>query len=407
MKIKDFLESKSWEKAAKEAKPGTPEWFEVFFTLPMTNTKKGNDKKLLNKIRKKNLKENISLDDIASEAYLRFIEYYNEYAVSHFLDEIAEEKYEEITEDMYENSPVVNGNDFSSIEEFDNYKKSIEKFLDRPLFDKDLLELSDIKNFEDLKWLSSKYNKNEKNDSIYGNIELNITDEYEDEDDYEDSYINYGFEFNKKNILDKLEKYLFEDYKPKNIKDALTYEYSHHIRYFAFLAILDTIKIKYFSPFTFGSQYIFIDLKKDTDDEEQIKIRFSDHCNQSVFHRDADFNSCEEDGHDDSTAAIEFILQNINDATLIESLKTWFSKKAKMGDWVDISRKVDGKHPPCGASADTGLRKKDHKKAYPKCVPAKKAATMTKKEKESAVRRKRAAERKNKSKTPEFVRTKI
>lgn len=62
-------------------------------------------------------------------------------------------------------------------------------------------------------------------------------------------------------------------------------------------------------------------------------------------------------------------------------LGKWFRQ-----DWVDISRtNKDGSHPPCGAN--TG-------EAYAKCVPARKAASMTKKEKESAVRRKRRAQRK-------------
>ena len=64
-----------------------------------------------------------------------------------------------------------------------------------------------------------------------------------------------------------------------------------------------------------------------------------------------------------------------------EDLNKWFKEK-----WVNIGKKVDGKHPPCGTSGK--------KKGYAKCVPAAKAAGMTKKEKESATRRKRAAQNK-------------
>jgi hypothetical protein len=64
-----------------------------------------------------------------------------------------------------------------------------------------------------------------------------------------------------------------------------------------------------------------------------------------------------------------------------EDLKNWFKKK-----WVNIGKKVGGKHPPCGTSGE--------KKGYAKCVPASKAASMSKKEKESATRRKRAAQNK-------------
>jgi len=85
-----------------------------------------------------------------------------------------------------------------------------------------------------------------------------------------------------------------------------------------------------------------------------------------------------------------------------EDLNKWFKEK-----WVNIGKKVDGKHPPCGTSGE--------KKGYAKCVPAAKAAGMSKKEKESATRRKRAAQNdagrggKNSSgqgKTPIYVSTK-
>lgn len=81
-------------------------------------------------------------------------------------------------------------------------------------------------------------------------------------------------------------------------------------------------------------------------------------------------------------------------------LGKWFKEK-----WVDLSRKKKGGgHPACGASAGKGVRKKSKSKKYPKCVPAKKAASMSKKEKASAVRRKRAAG--NKGKKPNWVSTK-
>ena len=85
-----------------------------------------------------------------------------------------------------------------------------------------------------------------------------------------------------------------------------------------------------------------------------------------------------------------------------EDLNKWFKEK-----WVNIGKKVDGKHPPCGTSGD--------KSGYAKCVPAAKAAGMSKKEKESATRRKRAAQNaagrggsdsKGQGKTPIYVSTK-
>ena len=72
-------------------------------------------------------------------------------------------------------------------------------------------------------------------------------------------------------------------------------------------------------------------------------------------------------------------------------LRTWFKER-----WVDISRKKQGGgHPPCGRDdADKG--------AYPKCVPAAKARTLSKTQKKSAVKRKRAGGQ-GKGKTPKFT----
>ena len=65
-----------------------------------------------------------------------------------------------------------------------------------------------------------------------------------------------------------------------------------------------------------------------------------------------------------------------------EDLDKWFKEK-----WVNIAKtNPDGSHPPCGTSGD--------KEGYAKCVPKSRADKMTKKEKESAVRRKRDAQNK-------------
>ena len=56
--------------------------------------------------------------------------------------------------------------------------------------------------------------------------------------------------------------------------------------------------------------------------------------------------------------------------------------------WVDIgSKRKDGSFAKCGRSK----QKKDAKRKYPKCVPLAKATRMTKGERASAVKRKRAA----------------
>ena len=78
---------------------------------------------------------------------------------------------------------------------------------------------------------------------------------------------------------------------------------------------------------------------------------------------------------------------------LNEDLAVWFGKKKKpkgssqpKGPWVDICRKVDGKHPPCGRS-DTS------KGAYPKCRAAGVAGKMSDSQKRSACQQKRRAEK--------------
>lgn len=79
--------------------------------------------------------------------------------------------------------------------------------------------------------------------------------------------------------------------------------------------------------------------------------------------------------------------------TIKEDLAVWFGKKKKpkgssqpKGPWVDICRKVDGKHPPCGRS-DTS------KGSYPKCRAAGVAGKMTDSQKKSACQQKRRAEK--------------
>lgn len=63
-----------------------------------------------------------------------------------------------------------------------------------------------------------------------------------------------------------------------------------------------------------------------------------------------------------------------------EDLRKWFREK-----WVNIAKKKkSGGYEPCGTSGE--------KKGYAKCVPAAKAASMSKGEIKSAVRRKRAAQ---------------
>ena len=102
---------------------------------------------------------------------------------------------------------------------------------------------------------------------------------------------------------------------------------------------------------------------------------------------------------------LKYIEESImNGEILKEDLRRWFKEK-----WVDVSRKVGGKHPPCG-------RKDANGKAYPKCRPSKKvsketpkvASSYDKKEKKAMTAQKRRAEKKEpksgKGNKPTFAR---
>ena len=86
----------------------------------------------------------------------------------------------------------------------------------------------------------------------------------------------------------------------------------------------------------------------------------------------------------------EYIEESIKSGEVLkEDLRRWFKEK-----WVDVSKKVDGKHPPCG-------RKDADGKSYPKCRPSKKvskdtpkvASSYDKDEKKAMTQQKRRAEK--------------
>lgn len=88
----------------------------------------------------------------------------------------------------------------------------------------------------------------------------------------------------------------------------------------------------------------------------------------------------------------EYIEESIKSGEVLqEDLRRWFKEK-----WVDVSKKVNGKHPPCG-------RKDADGKSYPKCRPSKKisketpkvASSYDKKEKKAMTSQKRRAEKKD------------
>lgn len=80
---------------------------------------------------------------------------------------------------------------------------------------------------------------------------------------------------------------------------------------------------------------------------------------------------------------------------LKEDLRVWFGTKKKpkgskqpKGPWVNICRKEDGKHPPCG-------RSKANSKGYPKCRAVHVASKMSDSQKRAACQQKRRAEKKD------------
>jgi hypothetical protein len=88
----------------------------------------------------------------------------------------------------------------------------------------------------------------------------------------------------------------------------------------------------------------------------------------------------------------EYIEESLKSGEVLkEDLKRWFKEK-----WVDVSKKVKGKHPPCG-------RKNAEDSSYPKCRPSKKvsketpktANSFSKSEKKSMTTQKRTAEKKH------------
>ena len=86
----------------------------------------------------------------------------------------------------------------------------------------------------------------------------------------------------------------------------------------------------------------------------------------------------------------DYIQESLSSKEVLrEDLNRWFKEK-----WVDVSKKVKGKHPPCG-------RKNAADKSYPKCRPSKKvsketpktAGSFSKEDKKSMSTQKRNAEK--------------
>jgi hypothetical protein len=98
---------------------------------------------------------------------------------------------------------------------------------------------------------------------------------------------------------------------------------------------------------------------------------------------------------DDEGNAINESENIVYENLIKEDLRVWFGTKKKpkgskqpQGPWVNICRKVDGKHPTCG-------RPDADPKGYPKCRAKSVASKMTDSQKKSACAKKRKAEKKD------------
>ena len=145
------------------------------------------------------------------------------------------------------------------------------------------------------------------------------------------------------------------------------------------------------SPFTedvsdFDNAELYWDSLDGNMDESEYEIRKK----ESVSKKISDYKKKHPVQNDDDGDVINPYPGKIN-----EDLAIWFGKKKKpkgskqpKGPWVNICKKVDGKHPPCG-------REESSSKAYPKCRAAGVAGKMTDSEKKSACQQKRRVEKTN------------
>ena len=99
------------------------------------------------------------------------------------------------------------------------------------------------------------------------------------------------------------------------------------------------------------------------------------------------------DVQDHIVNTMENIRKKIRENLTNEDLAVWFGTKKKpkgskqpKGPWVNICRKEDGKHPPCG-------RDKATDKSYPKCRAVGVAAKMSDEQKRAACAQKRRVEK--------------
>jgi hypothetical protein len=146
--------------------------------------------------------------------------------------------------------------------------------------------------------------------------------------------------------------------------------------------------------------YDSYDGKMDETKKQIKKIENKARKNSVFLKKHPELTSSDEDGNNiNQTPGKKLKIVPVNELEEIvknvisEDLAVWFGKKKKpkgssqpKGPWVDICRKVNGKHPPCGRSdASTG--------SYPKCRAAGVAGKMSDSQKRNACQQKRKAEK--------------
>jgi len=134
------------------------------------------------------------------------------------------------------------------------------------------------------------------------------------------------------------------------------------------------------------------DFKESSEEREKIERRTKQISKMNMKKKKSYTGQNDEEGSVINTTMSGLPLK---EELLKEDLAVWFGTKKKpkgskqpKGPWVNICRKVDGKHPPCG-------RTEASDKGYPKCRAAGVAGKMSASEKRAACQQKRRAEKTN------------
>ena len=161
--------------------------------------------------------------------------------------------------------------------------------------------------------------------------------------------------------------------------------------------ILDNTSLNEISTSEYAGEYngpIELGLKKWRESELKPFTNFSDHpVNEKKKKKTLKNNIKRNVGVWEKGIDGKYDIPTHDVHTIKEDLAVWFGTKKKSkgskqpkGPWVNICRKVDGKHPPCG-------RHEASDKGYPKCRAASVAGKMSDSQKKAACAKKRRDEK--------------